>query len=334
MNEENRGPWYLLTGLVIGVLIGLGYAWLFQPAPQINTSPAGLDAVYKEKQRALIASAYMATGNLQRAQARLELLEDKDLYGSLARQAQKALADGSSPDEARALGMLSIALGQANQPSPTPQPSTPDSSASGTSQAATAQVVSTMTAAAVAGRTPTSTAARLAATASPTKESTTATVQATQGEQNSRPGVPKIQPGTQSVLPAADQTTETATPEPSPTPLPTSSATPAPGGPFSLKETNRLCEPARAHPMLQVMAVDQAGEPQPGVQVIVTWKGGEQHFYTGLKPEVSPGFADFQMTPGTVYSLRLGGGGEPVYDLEALDCEGKWGTWELVFERP
>lgn len=120
--SENRGPWYLLTGLVIGLVIGAVYAWTVRPLQYVDTTPATLRNDFKDKYRALIASAYAANGDLVRAKARLNLLKDDDVYRVLAEQAQRTLADGSSPDEARALGMLAVAIGRETDSGQAPGP--------------------------------------------------------------------------------------------------------------------------------------------------------------------------------------------------------------------
>lgn len=43
----------------------------------------------------------------------------------------------------------------------------------------------------------------------------------------------------------------------------------------------------------------------PGVQILVNWPSGEDRFFTGFKPEVDPGYADFEMEPGEVYQVDL-----------------------------
>jgi hypothetical protein len=123
--KERYGNWYLLTGLVIGVVLGLAMAWILQPVEYTDTSPSSLKAAYKDHYRLLIASAYAATGDLVRARARLELLGDENTLQALTEQAQRTLAAGNAPEEARALGLLALALGQ-SAPGPagaiTPQP--------------------------------------------------------------------------------------------------------------------------------------------------------------------------------------------------------------------
>jgi hypothetical protein len=51
------------------------------------------------------------------------------------------------------------------------------------------------------------------------------------------------------------------------------------------------------------------------------------------------GYGDFTMTPGVVYLLQTAGGGQPVPDLTAPECEDSggtryWGSWRLVFVQP
>ncbi len=41
------------------------------------------------------------------------------------------------------------------------------------------------------------------------------------------------------------------------------------------------------------------------MQLRLTWPGGENKFYTGFKPEIDPGYADFQMEPDRRYELSL-----------------------------
>jgi len=103
--ETKRHPWYLLTGLILGIVIGLIFTWLLCPVVYQDTSPASLAVGYKEIYRSTIAQVYAATGNLERAASRLALLEDEDVIFSLGAQAQQALADGREK-EARALALL------------------------------------------------------------------------------------------------------------------------------------------------------------------------------------------------------------------------------------
>lgn len=309
--RDERGPWYLLTGLILGAALGLVYAWLVAPREYSDTSPASLKAGFKDQYRVQIASAYLANGNLARASARLDLLKDEDSVQALAEQAQRALAEGASPRDVQALGVLAVAMGQDTPPaippltpaasqSPPASPSlSPDSSLtpSGT-EALPASAESTLT--------------------PPAGSETSGTA---------------VAAGTDGIATAVRTLGAIGTP------LPTRTPTPTPKAPFVLKDQTLSCDRNPGGPLLMVLAEDSAGRPLPGVEAILTWDAGEDHFFTGLKPELGLGYADFLMEPGTVYSLRLADGGQPVSDLTAAECEaagGKryWGSWLLVFAQP
>lgn len=106
-----RGGWYLLLGLVLGVILGLAYTWVVNPVIYETTAPSMLSDAHKETYRTMIAQVYAATGNLERASLRLEVLEDDDPVYALGSQAQRVLAEGSV-DEAQALALLASAIQQ------------------------------------------------------------------------------------------------------------------------------------------------------------------------------------------------------------------------------
>ena len=101
--------WYLLTGLVMGYLLGLFYAWMFNPVVYENTQPDTLKDNFKDTYRVTIAQVYSTTGNLERAALRLALLNDDDPVYALGAQAQRSLADGED-QKARSLALLASAL--------------------------------------------------------------------------------------------------------------------------------------------------------------------------------------------------------------------------------
>lgn len=304
--KEDRGSWYLLTGLVVGFILGVLYAWLVRPAEYVDTTPASLRADFKDLYRALIASAYAANADLVRAQARLELLEDADVFQVLAEQAQRMLAQDSSSSEARALGLLALALGQ---------------------QAPGAGLVIT-----------------------PTQQDANSTLRPSDLTQPTRITIASAtspEPPTETIiLPTGESTpfpsetagvpTFTLAPLASGSPFLTLTPTLTSGGPFVLLSREKVCDNRLEKPLLQVMALNSRGQPVAGVPVIITWNNGEERFYTGLIPEKSPGYADYTLVPGVSYSVRLGESGEPVFDLEALECQGSsneryWGAWLLKF---
>ncbi|NIW47255.1 MAG: hypothetical protein GWN30_21655, partial [Gammaproteobacteria bacterium] len=81
----------------------------------------------------VIAKAYQSTGDLERARARLDLLEITDPQIVLAAQSQRYLADGASVQDAEALAELAASLGEDPPDPPTSAPETPTAVVSSTS---------------------------------------------------------------------------------------------------------------------------------------------------------------------------------------------------------
>ena len=130
---------------------------------------------------------------------------------------------------------------------------------------------------------------------------------------------------------------------PNPTPLinpfPSPQVTPTIALRLQLSKRESVCDPTRGQSLIQVYTWDANGAEVPGVELVINWQGGENHFFTGLKPEMGAGYADFSMTPGITYTLRLASGGEPVMNLSTPACttssgEKYWGNWVLEFSPP
>ena len=103
---------------------------------------------------------------------------------------------------------------------------------------------------------------------------------------------------------------------------PEAAASPGPAmdEPFVIVDRQPVCDVAQTPGLLQIEVRDSNGTPVPGIQINVAWDGGLDTVFSGLKPAVSACYADFQMTPGVSYSLRVGDGGETVNGLSAPDC--------------
>ncbi len=103
-------------------------------------------------------------------------------------------------------------------------------------------------------------------------------------------------------------------PRATPTMFPTISA------PYILKDRQVDCGKNSRPGLLQVWIENAAGLAMPGVRVQINWKDGEETFYTGLKPDLNNGYADYEMTVGTSYSLRVGENGQTITGLGTADC--------------
>ena len=129
-----------------------------------------------------------------------------------------------------------------------------------------------------------------------------------------------------------------ATPVPSPLPSSTPRPSPTPGAPFTLASQEKVCDPLLSAPLIQVEVSDAAEGGVPGVEIIVVWDAGEDHFFTGLKPELGQGYADFTMSEGVNYTLRLADTAQLVTDLTTHPCEQPDGTpylgsWLIQFHQ-
>ncbi|HWQ46621.1 MAG TPA: hypothetical protein VN376_07130 [Longilinea sp.] len=104
------------------------------------------------------------------------------------------------------------------------------------------------------------------------------------------------------------------------TPRPQATLAPTQGSPFALRQQEQVCDPDLIPGLLQVEIQDASGRSVPGIHLTITWPGGQDSFTTGLFPEIDDGYADFTMTPGTVYSLRAGDAGEVIEGLFIPEC--------------
>jgi len=316
--RESRGSWYLVTGLILGIIAGVLYAWLVSPVHYLDTAPSSINLASKDLYRSLIALAYASDRDLGRARVRLGLLHDADSVQALAAQAQRTIADGGGTNDARALAELVAALGkeptQTVAPPVNPQAQSTTPPASGTPLASSSPSPSLFSPSQAPTFTQTPGLTQIIITSSPTLT-----------------GTMTPPPPTQTTATRFSTTRETSSPTPT--------ATATPGRPFAVKARNQVCDPTRPNPLLQVELIDAAGQPVPGIELVVTWQGGEDHFFTGLKPDIDLGYADFVMSPELTYILRVVDGGQPITNIKAPQCTDQngqvfWGGWSLRLAQP
>jgi hypothetical protein len=280
--RQTRFPWEAILALLIGLALGLLYAWMLSPVQVVDSNPSALRADFKDQYRAVIAAAYAANNDLPRARARLALLGDPDAYTALSAQAQRMLANGEPFQTIQQVAQLASAL-QGSQP--------------------TATITLTPPARQTAG------------------------------------------PASATSLPST--ASDTSTPAETETPLPYYTATlratrtpiPPPGAPFELTAQDTLCDESLPEGLLQVITMTTARRQLPGIELILSWAGGEEHFFTGFKPELGNGYADYQMAPGVTYTLRAADGGTPLAGLTPPACtaqngEAFFGGLRITLQRP
>lgn len=123
------------------------------------------------------------------------------------------------------------------------------------------------------------------------------------------------------------------------TPRPTFTATPGPGAPFALVGQDTICDPGLTPGLMQFTMMDGRRREIAGVEIVVTWNQGEDRFFTGFKPELGDGYADFIMQADTVYNIQVVTGGSFIPNIIAPTCtdpnnNSYLGGLLLTFQRP
>jgi len=285
----NRFPWSALLALLLGLGAGLAYSWVISPLQIVDAVPGALRDDFKDQYRSAIAAAYLSTANLERAKARLALLNDADPLEALNAQAQRMLANGDF-QSADQLALLSAAL-QGNGISVALPPTS----------TIPVEIIQPTQSPNAPSPIPTS----------PTQDIATATLEVT-----------PTQP-----LPIA------STPRPTQTPIPTI------GVPFKLIAQESLCDSNLPDGLLQVLVLNSNRRQMPGMEIRITWEANEDRFFTGLKPELGNGYADFLMTPNIAYAVQLAQGSDVASGLIAPACQTSsganyFGGFKLTFQQP
>lgn len=272
----------MILALLAGLGLGLVYSWFLSPVTYVDASPAILRSDFKDQYRIVIAASYASTQNLDRARVRLELLGDVDPIGELSAQAQRMLASGEPFDKARPLAQLATDLNQGFTSILTPTEFT---------------ILNTPQDGFV-----------ISGTETQSSESTP--IDATPMDVTLTPFPTVLFEQT----PLTPVIAETVTPRPTFTPIP------GPGAPFTLVGQDTVCTPGSQQGLLQFILMDSRRKQVAGIEIIVTWSQGEDRFFTGFKPELGNGYADFIMEADTVYSIRVVAGGAFVPDIFTPTC--------------
>jgi hypothetical protein len=132
---------------------------------------------------------------------------------------------------------------------------------------------------------------------------------------------------TQPITPAA------STPRPTRTPIPTL------GSPFALTGQESICDPNLPDGLLQVLVLNSNRRQMPGMEILITWEGGAENFFTGLKPELGNGYADYVMAPDVNYTVQLRIGSDIASGLTTPTCQTPDGATflggiKLTFQQP
>lgn len=263
----------LFIGLVIGLSLGLYYAWMVDPVIFVDASPARLRQDYKEEYLFLISQSYAQNGRWPQAQARLQALDDANLPQTLNTLLEKYLREQRPAEVIKNMANLAQQAGT------------------------TGAVVALFAPTLVGGPLPTATPT-LPPAAAPT-------------------ATPTLMP--------------TSTPPPTLTPTPTLTPSPTPQPDYRLLSQEQVC--GAPLPRIEVIVYDALLDELPGVELLVSWEGGEDSFFTGFQPARGSGYGDFTMTAGFSYAVEVAAGSPVVSGLRVTTCtDGSQGGWRLAFQ--
>jgi hypothetical protein len=247
---------------------------VLDPRP-LPVRPADLNQHDKEVYLRLIATAFLHDKNEDRAQARLATLEYPDPGIAVVDLAEQYIDQERDIRDIIALVTLADALGQTSSTmvvflaTPTPVPTATPTRAP-TSTPRPTQTPTPLTPIPTSTPTPTQTPTRM-----PTVTRT-----------------------------ATSSPTSSRTPTATRTSTPTKTPTPGPDAPFGVAQSVPLCDNTKGG-LLRIYIRDRLGVGVPGVEIAISWPGGKDNLFTGFKPEIDPGYADFQMETDEVYRLEL-----------------------------
>lgn len=136
-----------------------------------------------------------------------------------------------------------------------------------------------------------------------------------------------LPPPTKSPTPAS---VNIATSTPVPIVIPTS----PPQSNFELISVTTDCSVTNSG-LIQVYVYEANGSTGvPAQQIRVRWSGDSSIFFTGLKPELGRGYADFLMTEGQNYIVDLPGQSDPIREaLAPVPCNTETGERALITYR-
>jgi hypothetical protein len=122
-------------------------------------------------------------------------------------------------------------------------------------------------------------------------------------------------------------------------PRPTKTPVPTLGAPFTLIGQDSICDSNLPDGLLQVIVLNSNRRPMPGIKITITWDGGEEQFFTGLKPELGDGYADYAMAANVIYTVQLANGSDVATGITAPTCQASDGTTfrggiKLTYKQP
>jgi len=291
---------FVIAGIVVGLGLGLLLTWQLWPVQYYNTDPIDLRQEHKDDYVVMIAAAYDQDRDLGVASLRLGELGLEDAKQSVLGLFQR-YGEAGYREETRSLAQLAYDLGVTDVALlPYIQEPTP--------------------------------------TPAPTPVPTP-TEEATETPTETPPG-PSPTPTQPTPEPTSTATQPPPTPSSTPTTPPADTPTPTVASDFDyqvVEQSDQGCSSDRDGDCILVYVRDENDRGVAGVKLVVKGPGVEDSFFTGLKPEVGPGFADYLVTaPGSYTVQATEGRSQVTQGLSfAADCpaETPYRSWRVVFRQ-
>lgn len=343
----------VILGLTAGLGLGLLLGWVVFPVKYVDTAITDLRADHKEEYILLVASSYVCDQDLEKAQARLEVLEAPNIGQWLAEMVDRCISEGCDEADITALATLAHGLGVespqmiAYLASPTPTPTDtplPTPTAAPTDVPTVTPIPPTAE--------PAATETPLAPTDTPVPP--TDTPQPQQPTATPVPPSPTPVPPTDTPVPPTNTpvppTNTSAPPPPTNTPKPQPTNTPKPPPAAGWSNQARLVGPGEdgqgctyGNLQIRVTVVDAGGNQLSGIWVYDKYSQIYQVTGNVGSPEWGPGETKFEYGVGGGGSLCIAsgeGGGcvssftrdMPVYFLPPF--EDMWAVGYCACEKP
>lgn len=132
--------------------------------------------------------------------------------------------------------------------------------------------------------------------------------------------------------PATKTPTPVSTVDTTPTPTVLALPTSPPQRDFVIANVATFCD-VELSGIIEVFVQDFGGVGLPGQAVRARWRGGEDVFFTGLKPERGPAYADFQMSEDQEYTIDMPGRSDASQPLPAAPCTTETGARAITSYR-
>ncbi len=295
-----KAGWFVVVGLILGLVGGLLYGWVLRPVQYVETYPPLMHEHYRADWIRMTALAYGADGDLGRTQVRLRDLDEVEIRHQLEQTLEQAIASGRPLSVLQRVANLAERYGVEHP-------------AVGVYTSEQASLVTPRPAATF--------------TPSPTPEVVVSPTVAPSPSPLPSP-TPTLDPDLLQIPPTATPTLTVPTGAAAPFVFTEGISRCLPAPRLAISVTQEVTVTVRGREQ-------RMEEGVPGIEAWLTWAEGADRAVTGFRPALGVGYADFHIEAGEMYNLYLGQPtGAPLTTVQSTPCEdGEWRSWIFVIRR-